>query len=286
MKNYIFGDTGGHADALISALESIGLDIVTMKLPEDVRVVHLGDLIHKGPDSEKLLAFVDKVMEENPGQWIQLMGNHESQYFKGAPWFWNDRIDVHGLAVLGKWKQEGLIHYAYALDHNDLTVEISAKPKLPIPADKDILLTHSGITQWFWTKLKKPKTAKESADLINSMSIHEVSQAGVMLYGPSKHLKPGPMWALSSEEVYLSWLKSGVDMPFIQIHGHTAAFNWMLRKWWANTPKAFQDNTVLNPRVRASITSINNSVQIGLDPGFENNRDLATQPFLSFSSQK
>ena len=66
----IIGDIHGHADELIAKLVRLGMDPDTLMLPEDLTVIQLGDLIHRGLQSSKVLRTVDTIMDQQPTQWI------------------------------------------------------------------------------------------------------------------------------------------------------------------------------------------------------------------------
>jgi Calcineurin-like phosphoesterase len=285
MKNYIFGDTGGHGTALAASLVELGLDPMALKLPDDVRIIHLGDLIHKGPNSNVILELVDNIMAVNPDNWVQLLGNHEFQHIKGSPYFWRCNCSVSSVGIINKWWENKQATAAYALPAIiNAELEVSKKKDIIIP-DLGILFTHSGITHPFWEEMGKLGSAVEVAEAINSSPIKIVSRPGIMLHNPhANNQNPGPAWALGSQEVFLSWVKAQVDMPFIQVHGHTAAFSWMHRNWYGGTPKLFKDATKLNMKARVSTTRLNNSLLVGLDPGFSEKIDLSAQPYLFIES--
>lgn len=75
-KYYIIGDVHGYYDKLLRLVE---------KLPSDAKLVFVGDLIDRGPDSAKVLAFV----RENGHLCVR--GNHEEFMIKERPetgWEW------------------------------------------------------------------------------------------------------------------------------------------------------------------------------------------------------
>ena len=82
----VVGDIGGHVDELHRELGRLGADPQTGRLPDDLTVVQVGDLVHRGPDSERVIALVDRYLREQPGQWVQLLGNHEAHYVPAESW--------------------------------------------------------------------------------------------------------------------------------------------------------------------------------------------------------
>ncbi|WP_449040522.1 metallophosphoesterase [Paracoccus sp. (in: a-proteobacteria)] len=72
MPIYAIGDIHGHLDLLLQAHERIARDG-----GRDARIVHLGDLIDRGPDSRGVVAHL--MQGQAAGRdWIVLRGNHDS----------------------------------------------------------------------------------------------------------------------------------------------------------------------------------------------------------------
>ncbi len=295
IKNVVFGDTGGHAVQLMRALEAVGVDLETYKMPEDLRIIHLGDLIHKGPDSHLIIEVVDQLMNINPNQWKQLIGNHESQHLDPksnglpAPYFWSCDCTARDEQKMNEWWNNGLATFSWGLDsfeYETLKVEISAKPKIQIP-HKGIFFSHGGLTYLWWKNyLKGELSAVKASEIINALPLDVASSPGELMGVHNAHV--GPIWAIGNYEVWPSWEKmyqsAGVDMPFIQIHGHTQSYSYGRNKWWP-VAKAFQENTKLNPQIRSVTTKLANSLLIGMDPGYSEKADTQVQPFLTFESK-
>lgn len=283
MHNYVFGDTGGHSVQLWRSLKNIGVDLENFRIPENVRIIHLGDLIHKGPDSSLMLETVDRLMVNNPDRWVQILGNHEFQHIEGSPYFWKCTCSLGDVDVINRWFDEGLAAASFAVSsHNIVSLEVSVKPKNVFP-HKSILFTHAGLTKQWWEGLNMPSNALEASKHINSLPAYVVTAAGQMLGVKGN---AGPVWALGSGEVFKSWEESTVDMPFIQFHGHTSSYHWGLNKWWRNTPDlmSYRKSTKLNPELRASSTYVAGSVIVGLDPSYSVKADNDEQPYVMFES--
>lgn len=75
LRIYAIGDVHGCVAAHASVLEQIAEDHEARPVPEAV-VIHLGDLIDRGPDSAAVLARVAQG-SPIPGELINLRGNHE-----------------------------------------------------------------------------------------------------------------------------------------------------------------------------------------------------------------
>ena len=88
----VIGDVGGHLAALRFELFRLGADPHTGTLPPGLTVVQVGDLVHRGPDSEGVVALVDRYLREQPGQWIQIVGNHEAFYLTEPMFHWRERV--------------------------------------------------------------------------------------------------------------------------------------------------------------------------------------------------
>lgn len=284
MRNYVFGDTGGHASQLFVALKSIGVDIDSGSIPEDVRIIHLGDLIHKGPHSQLILEVVNKLVRRNPTRWVQVLGNHEFQHIEGAPVFWRCDCDIHDVDIICTWYEMGLAVPSFAVPaFTSMELEVSAKPKITIP-ESGILFTHAGLSWDWWNSLGQPDNPVEVSMHLNSFPVDLITVPGEMLGYQGG--KPGPVWAVGNTEVFNSWQAKPEAMPFIQMHGHTSSYKWGKSEWWRKDKgfKTFREATKLNPETRAVITRMSDSLLIGVDPGYSKLADTASQPYLFFET--
>jgi hypothetical protein len=300
MKNYIFGDTGGHAKQLFASLEKIGVNLKDYTIPEGVRIIHCGDLIHKGPSSRLLLNTVNRLIRKNKGQWIQLLGNHEFQHIEGSPYFWRCDCDMQDVATINNLFDEGLAMASFGLDKLvDVNLEVTARPKIVIP-DNGVLFTHAGLTNTWLNFVKSFKVLNEAspnlasinlaptevAYVLNSLDVDVITAAGKML----GYINPrvGPVWAIGNDEVFIDWNDSGETMPFMQVHGHTTSYMWTRGSWYRKDSafKSFREATKLNPQTRTVITKLAGNVLVGIDPGFSAKADLPVQPYLELTSLK
>ncbi|OLT20517.1 hypothetical protein BJF81_04305 [Ornithinimicrobium sp. CNJ-824] len=148
-RTAIIGDVGGHLAELEAALTDLGADPATGTLPEDLEVVQLGDLVHRGPDSPGVLALVARFLDASPGRWHQLTGNHEAQYLRpGGPafdWPAQDRLDDEHADLLRSWWEQDLVRVAH---------------HVPTPGP-GTLVTHAGVTPGFasWSTRASPRPA-------------------------------------------------------------------------------------------------------------------------------
>lgn len=283
-KYHVFGDTGGHYRQLKAGLEVIGFNPDTNKLPKDVVVVHCGDLMHKGPNSAAVLYMVNRIMEHNPGQWIQLLGNHEYQYLGGIP-FWRETIDPDAIEMLQRWYFEGKVRNAFAItepaEFHNLVI---SKRGYETP-EKPIILTHAGITRQYWNKFLQSETdAATVVRMLNNFNPNQIGAPGAII-GSSNTVEfpAGPVWALGVEEVYESW-KSQPNMPFIQVHGHTTPYSHSFGRWWSRD-KDFKLASKVNPDRRTVVTVVSDSIQIAIDPGYDKQAPIEPQPALLIAAK-
>jgi hypothetical protein len=280
MRNFVFGDTGGHSAPLFNALLEIGADIELGLLPPDVRIIHLGDLIHKGNDSKSLLRVVDKFIRNNPNQWIQILGNHEFQHIQDSPYyFWRCDCDDSDVTILNDWFEEGLAAASYAATPSESFQLTESNTS----TESTILFSHAGLTWFWWDQMQKPSDAYRASEIINALPADVVTAAGEML---GIRGFAGPVWATGNNEVFNSWNNTDDVMPFMQMHGHTTSFSWTRRRWWRIDAifDVFKNLTVLNPKTRAVVTRLSGNLLIGIDPGFSKTADLNVQPYVTFSS--
>lgn len=133
-KVVVVGDVGGHLDQLRWALSLMGARGEPLLLPEDVIVVQVGDLIDRGPDSLGVLNLVEDIRQRQPGQWVQLVGNHEAQYLPGGRPFWPEPVPQAGVELLTRWWDTGAMTVATAITTAD---------------GDESLVTHAGLTAIF-----------------------------------------------------------------------------------------------------------------------------------------
>lgn len=86
----IVGDVHGELDALHALLAAAGYDMQG-RHPEGRRLVFLGDLVDRGPDSPGVVRLVRGMVEE--GRALAILGNHELNLLRGErkagnDWFW------------------------------------------------------------------------------------------------------------------------------------------------------------------------------------------------------
>ena len=255
----VIGDIGGHTALLRRALEALGAgsDGDALRLPADLTVVQVGDLIHRGPDSRGALALADTVMWRQPGQWIQLAGNHEAQYLTVPAFLWPETLDPADSRLLRRWWDTGRLRVATA---------ISA------PDHGELLVTHAGLTVGLWHELGRPGTATAAAEALCGLP----RTAGSPLWRPGRMLSDhrtdpaaGPLWAAAAEELYEPWRRyaaAGGQVPFGQVHGHSTPYHYGSGRWYSTAPVIEQ--VQVDAAARHIRVTIGGRLFTGIDPGF------------------
>lgn len=276
----VFGDVHAHITPMTNTLGLLGWNPQTLVIPKNLTIIQVGDLIHKGKETNQIIALVDGIMERNNddpecGTWIQLMGNHESQYFNGAAKFWRNECSPESAATLRRWLDDGRMLFSYLIPQDD------AKP---------YMLSHGGVNP-FWYYRAEPlfhavqsgsktteailqqarvnRTPENFVEWLNSMygTPHFVARPGTMLRGGISR-KAGPVWAESVREVYVQW-RDG-DVPFHQIHGHATPFAWGNKDFYPTTPDIIRRELEVFPQERRTLwKNLDGSEFHCIDNGFD-----------------
>ena len=205
------GDVGGHLEQLREALLALGADPERGRLPPGLAVVQVGDLVHKGPESDGVVELVDRFLATDPRRWVQLEGNHEACYVR-EDLFLHDAVAPRTAERLRAWRDDGLLRLAVAVETASLG---------------PTLITHAGLTAELWQQLGRPATP--------SAAVRRVAEEPALASRPGRMLggvdtSGGVQWAEAVHELYGPWLdgeRAGVPLPFSQVHGHSSAV------WWA-----------------------------------------------------
>jgi hypothetical protein len=99
----VIGDVAGHLDELRTELRRLGADRGTGRLPGDLTIVQVGDLVDRGPDSDAVVALVDGDLTRQPMHRVQLVGNHEADYLRDPVFDWPERISARSRDALRRW---------------------------------------------------------------------------------------------------------------------------------------------------------------------------------------
>jgi hypothetical protein len=257
----VIGDVAGHLDELRTELGRLGADPGTGRLPDDLTVVQVGDLVHRGPASDGVVALVDSYLTDQPGRWVQLAGNHEAQYLREPAFDWPERIGGPAREALRRWWAGGRMRAAVAVTGAD---------------GEDVLVTHAGLTAGFWrTVLGGPDTAAGAVAAIDALigtDEDTLFRAGTMLRARRRSdrtdPRPGPVWACAGTELLPGWL--GTTLPFSQVHGHDSVFDRALGAYRTAEDAAgrtIADLTLVDERAGHEVTTLPGGRIVGVDPG-------------------
>jgi Calcineurin-like phosphoesterase len=108
----VIGDVGRHLEELRTELRRLGADTETGHLPSDLSIIQVGDLVHRGPASEGVLALVDGYLNQQSTQWVQLVGNHEAHYLRDPVFDWPERLSPRSRNTLRRWWAAGQMRVA------------------------------------------------------------------------------------------------------------------------------------------------------------------------------
>lgn len=246
MKAHVIGDIGGHAELLKETLRNLGCDLTEGTIPEGHVIVQVGDLVDRGPDSDKALAVVSKFIE-NPA-WYQLIGNHEAR-FLGGPQFDTPHSlsspSKAGQSLLEHWYTKGLMKAAVGL--------VRGHQGTP-----GVIASHAGITFELWSILGE-LDLEGTVNAVNALPDVYKFAAGECLGNPGS--LAGPCWATVWNELIAPW-QTAVEvqyidrMPFDQIHGHATLFTWGTNKKTFRGHPAYEQNAWSNRQKRHSSYAI------------------------------
>lgn len=287
---HVLGDTGGHGLQLFAALEEIGVDLESATIPSGVLIVHLGDLVHRGPLSNEIVAKVDGLIRNNPGQWLQLIGNHETQHLQGGLLFWDScSCSNETVATLRRWHEEDLARIAWAIE--GVLPQRWSPGNRPVGQDtlvSSFLATHGGLTLPIWSRIGRPQSATEAAEILVENTDWSFRSVGYAM-GLERIGLVGPVWARAAAETFHYWEQEhrieGVTMPFGQLVGHSAPYNFEQRRWWGNTSEQFKESAKVIVEARRTVSFVAENVLICMDPDYGVNLSRRTdpkQPYLSF----
>lgn len=172
-------------------------------------IVQLGNLVglndelkdgeYRGPNLA-LLNYIALWRATFP-QWTQLVGPNEVMCLN-FPGEWTNTVATRQLRRL--W---------FGGDHDEQYRMHTAA------VNKGRLVTHGGLTHGQWVEIGRPTDANEAARLLNEKFDRQLYLGDCYSLGGTINFASNPVFADALRELYLSWLVSGEDMPFSQIHG-------------------------------------------------------------------
>lgn len=261
MRGYVFGDTGGHFHQLQKGLTDIGVDVDQGVIPSDIHIIHIGDLIHKGPHSLEAVKLADRLIRGNPGQWTQIMGNHEAIHlgFSNPLRGCGHTNEDEYINLLQRMNDDGLIRLSYAFEGTNKGANVQGS----------FLATHAALTRGLWEKLGSPATPQAAVEVSHQAPPDVVGKVGVIYKTEPISMDAGMWWSIAMYEGYPSWNNSA--LPFHMIHGHTSLVNWEnggswfhdednLQYIYAKTDRNYADNLTYYHQ--------GDKVIIGCDPGY------------------
>ena len=244
----MIGDVSGHLATLRDELRRLGAN-ADGRLPDDLIVVQVGDLVHRGPDSDEIVELVDDYLGDQPDNWIQLLGNHEALYVGATAFRWPQRLSPRSARTVRRWFHTGAMVGAVSIRGTD----------------ESFLVTHAGLTGRFWHDvLGGPADVTEAADRLTALAVHRpaVYARPGQLLGGRLNLGAGPLWAAASSELLPSW--RGVELPFSQVHGHGSPINWSSDDLRTRSPAAHP--VVIDPVAKHTSVDLPGGRIIGVDP--------------------
>lgn len=158
----VIGDIHGEGEALQGLLRALGYDTAGCH-PDGRRLVFIGDLCDRGPDSPGVIALVARLVSEGRAQC--LLGNHELNILRAAPksgngWFF---ADDHDLAK-GKYRD-------CTPAHPDQRARFQAFfATLPVALERaDLRLVHAA---WLPAAIAELQTVPATGSLISFYTAH------------------------------------------------------------------------------------------------------------------
>lgn len=241
----IIGDIGGHLDIFTRVLEDLGVNLAKASIPQGLTIVQVGDLVHKGPQSDEVVHLADALLKKNPAQYLQLLGNHEAHYLGGP-----SVKGRSGVSDISEQSQETLRSW-YARRDAKLAYSFQTKEY------GNILVTHGGLTAGLWVKLGSPLDPRAAAFEINLLMEDPVSafRPGWLMTSVLD-LAAGVTGSRTGSELAASWLAKK-SMPFSQVHGHEGVWWWPLDNWHEDVPE--------NVKERATVDSLNRTCQVEIE---------------------
>lgn len=231
----VIGDVGGHPDQLRHALGELG--VVDGRLPDDLTVVQVGDLVDRGPDSDGVLELVDAIGSD---RWIQLVGNHDAQYLSGGTRFWDESVPESAEQTLRRWDDSGFLQVAAVIRTGE---------------GEEFLVSHAGVSAGWWTELGEPMTPTTAMWRLDELPCGSLSSR-----------TDGPLWT-EAGELYESWMEfhgRGGFVPFGQIHGHSSVVRYQDQTW--RCTGRIRQRSGVDWAARHTRTRVGGREFIGVDP--------------------
>ncbi len=150
----LIGDIHGELDALVSLMKHLGYD-EEGNHPDNRKMVFVGDLCDRGPDTPAVLKLVKKIVENGNAQMV--LGNHELNLLQGkakdgAGWFFKEREikdkNYEPFVRINEQDKEELVAFVaglpIALENDELRVVHAAWLSDKVDMVRDIPLGSAG----------------------------------------------------------------------------------------------------------------------------------------------
>lgn len=274
----ILGDIGGQTASLYNVLNELNVDSNTLKLPDDVVVIQVGDMVRMHPafyeKNTRMVELVDTLTSVNKNRWIQIMGNHESGALGGAwcsHWAQKDEcITNEAIAHLHDLWQDGRFYLAAGL----------------IDEDEEYLITHAGLSHGYWQeRLGKERELAKVVTSLNAFATKPFEEFTIPGHlgraDCADQRNADVLWADAVPELYTSWKVAQRQSPFIQIHGHSSPYNWRKDEW--TTQLDWVRKTTKMGR-GVSFTQVNKAWFIAVDWTLGNTTTDVTWPLMRFDN--
>lgn len=193
MRLYAIGDIHGQIDLLKAAHERVFRDG-----GRNAQIVHVGDLIDRGPDSRGVVEHL--LQGRRAGRdWIVTRGNHD----RFLPAFLNDP----------QWIDPGLASGRHWLDHEGLGARATmASYGVDIDGPREAVLAHA-----------RRAVPRAHADFLASLPLWFLHPLALVVHAG---IRPG-VDLMAQKEQDLVWIRqgfldSGADFGPLVVHGHTA----------------------------------------------------------------
>jgi predicted phosphodiesterase len=160
----VLSDTHGYYDLMIKMFAAEGLTTPEGEwiAPENVRLIHLGDTVDRGPDSAKVFNWLRRLQFKlGPERVVRLVGNHEFAYCGGPTFYGADVPEVNDLIpTMREDGKAGTLKFAEPL----------------VAGGKEWLLVHGGLDPRFETPEEVEYDAKHLAEYINRVGVDYFSR--------------------------------------------------------------------------------------------------------------
>lgn len=239
----VMGDIGAQLMLFYRTLRKLGVS-QDLRIPDGLIIVNVGDVarMSNSPNlhSLKCLEIADELIKRNPGQWIQLLGNHESPFIGGPAlpeWFQLPDFE-ESEKIVSKWWNEGTAQLSQIIETPETNI--------------DTIVTHAGLTSGFMKDNGFLNDHRGMVKFLNSLNPNsstdykDIAKTGVVTFKDSPSVFTDCLWASTANELYPSW--NNESMGFNQIHGHDIPLiSWEDMIFREGITKKIEETLTLDP---------------------------------------